>query len=92
MARSANHPFWSGDDRRLHYLPTTPSTEFRNVVRAHRFNAESGCPEGESFVVFSSPEMVIPTVMTGTSPVATADQLILILGDFRGDIWMIDVA
>jgi Tol biopolymer transport system component len=89
--RSASHPFWSVDGRLLYYLPTTPSPEIRGVVRARRFSVDSGQPEGESFVAFSSNEMVVPAQVTGTAPIATADQIIFVLGDFRGDIWMMDL-
>jgi hypothetical protein len=27
----------------------------------------------------------------GTAPIATPDQIIFVLGDFRGDIWMMDI-
>jgi hypothetical protein len=27
----------------------------------------------------------------GTAPIATPDQIILVLGDFRGDVWMMDL-
>jgi Tol biopolymer transport system component len=82
---AASHPFWSADGRFLYYLPTTPSIELRSVVRAREL------PDGDTFVAFESNEMVVPTMLTGTAPVATADQIIFVLGDFRGDIWMMDL-
>ena len=33
VERGASHPFWSADGAFLYYLPTTPSTEFRSIVR-----------------------------------------------------------
>lgn len=32
--------------------------------------------------------MVMPACLRGTAPIATPDQIILVLGDFRGDIWL----
>ena len=33
----------------------------------------------------------MPTYLTGTAPIATPDEIILVLGDFRGDIWLMDL-
>jgi Tol biopolymer transport system component len=89
--RSASHPFWSADGRFVYYLPTIPTSEFRNVVRARHFDSASIDTLGEAFTAFMSTEMVVPTTMAGTAPVATADQVIFVLGDFRGDVWMMDL-
>ena len=92
VERSASHPFWSVDGSLLYYLPTVPSTEFRNLVRARRFDAATGVPSGESFTVLTLTEMIVPASMAGTAPVATPDQIVFVLGDFRGDVWMMDLA
>ena len=91
VERSASHPFWSADGDLLYYLPTTPSVELRNTVRARRFDRSSGRPNGDAFTVFSSTEMVVPAMITGVAPIATADRIIFVLGDFRGDIWTLDL-
>lgn len=88
--RPASHPFWSADGSLLYYLATTPSSELRNVVRARRFDPAAGVPLGDPVAAFTSTEMVVPTMITGTAPVATRDQIIFVLGDFRGDVRMID--
>jgi len=88
---SASHPFWSADGTLLYYLPTIPSTDFRTVVRARRFDATAALSLGEPFTAFTSSEMVVPASMSGMTPVATRDRLILVLGDFRGDVWMLDL-
>jgi Tol biopolymer transport system component len=92
VERSASHPFWSADGALLYYLPTTPSAELRNTVRARRFDHSSGQPDSDAFTAFTSTEMVVPAIITGVAPVATADQIIFVLGDFRGDIWTMDLA
>jgi Tol biopolymer transport system component len=89
--RPSSHPFWSADGSILYYLPTTPSSELRNVVRASRFDATAGAPSGDPFTAFMSAEMVVPANITATAPVATRDGIIFVLGDFRGDVWMMDL-
>jgi Tol biopolymer transport system component len=90
--RSASHPFWSADGSLLYYLPTVPSTEFRNVVRARRFDSTSGLPSGEAFTALALTEMIVPAAMAGTAPIATRDRLIFVLGDFRGDVWLMEIS
>ncbi len=41
--------------------------------------------------VYASHEMMMPAYLPGTAPVATPDQIILVLGDFRGDVWLMDL-
>jgi Tol biopolymer transport system component len=90
--RSATHAFWSVDGDVLYYVPTTPSMEFRNVVRARRFaTTANDVTLGDPFTAFSTSEMVMPAASNAMTPVATRDQLIFVLGDFRGDVWMMDV-
>lgn len=91
VQRSASHPFWSADGSLLYYLPTIPSAELRNVVKARRVDPDTGHPTGDEFTAFSSNEVVIPVMITGASPVATGEQIIFVLGDFRGDVWTIDL-
>jgi Tol biopolymer transport system component len=89
--RAASHPFWSTDGRLLYYMPTGTNPLIRSAVRARRFGA-SGLLEGESIAVYASTEMSMPGYLPGTAPIATPDEIILVLGDFRGDIWIMDVA
>ena len=92
VERSASHPFWSADGDFLYYLPTTPSAEFRNVVRARRFTVTNEAVTlGDPFTAFASSEMVLPAASNAITPVATRDALLFVLGDFRGDVWMMDV-
>jgi Tol biopolymer transport system component len=89
--RSASHPFWSADGRLLYYLPTGANAPIRSAVRARQFSRLSGLPEGEPFAVYASSEMLMPAFISGTAPVATSAQIIFVLGDFRGDIWTMDL-
>ena len=88
--RAASHPFWPADGRLIYYTPTGTNPLVRSAVRACRF-AASGCVDGEPFPVYASTEMLMPTYLTGTAPIATPDEIILVLGDFRGDIWLMDL-
>ena len=47
--------------------------------------------EGESMAVYAASEMAMPAFLAGTAPVATSDQIIFVLGDFRGDVWLMEL-
>jgi hypothetical protein len=34
---------------------------------------------------------MMPGYIPGTAPVATPDQIILVLGDFSGDVWLMEL-
>lgn len=88
---SASHPFWSRDGQLLYYLALTPNSDIRGVVRARHISVTSGRPEGEPVHVLSLNEMVVPAALAGTTPIVAPDQIIFVLGDFRGDIWMMEL-
>jgi Tol biopolymer transport system component len=90
--RSASHPFWSADGRLLYYTPTGTNPLVRSAVRARHFASASGLVEGAPIAVYASNEMLMPAYLPGTAPIATPDQIILVLGDFRGDIWLMELA
>lgn len=90
VERSATHPFWSADGRLLFYAPVGTNPLVRNVIRARRFAPESG-PTGEPVAVYASSEMAMPAYLPGTTPIATRDEIILVLGDYRGDVWLMDL-
>jgi Tol biopolymer transport system component len=89
--RSASHPFWSADGRLLYYTPTGTNPLVRSAVRARHFSSASELVDGEPMAVYSSHEMLMPAYLPGTAPIATPDQIILVLGDFRGDIWLMEL-
>jgi Tol biopolymer transport system component len=88
---AASHPFWSRDGQLLYYLALTPNSDIRGAVRARHVSVASGRPKGEPVQVLTLNEMVVPAAVTGTTPIVAPDQIILVLGDFRGDIWMMDL-
>jgi Tol biopolymer transport system component len=88
--RSASHPFWSADGTILYYTPTGTVPMVRSAVRGRRFGSETGAL-GQPLAVYGSSEMLIPAYLPGTAPIATPDQIILVLGDFRGDVWLLDL-
>lgn len=87
----ATHPFWSWADRLVYYLPTTPTREFRTVVCARHFIPSSGEAHGDAFVAVSLTEALVATQVPGTTPVVTQDQMLLVLADISGDIWIMDL-
>jgi len=89
--RSASHPFWSADGRFLYYTPTGRNPLVRSAVRARRFASASGLVEGEPIAVYASTEMLMPAYLPGTAAIATPDEIILVLGDFRGDVWVMEL-
>ena len=89
--RSASHPFWSAEWRLLYYTPTGTNPLIRSAVRARHFASVSGLVEGEPIAVYASNEMVMPAYLPGTAPIATPGQIIFVLGDFRGDVWLMDL-
>jgi hypothetical protein len=89
--RAASHPFWSADGRLLYYTPTGTNPMIRSAVRARHFTSEAGLVQGEPIAVYASVEMVMPAYLPGTAPIATPDQIILVLGDFRGDVWLMEL-
>jgi hypothetical protein len=84
--RAASHPFWSADGRLLYYTPTGTNPLVRSAIRARPI-AASG-PADEPFAAYSSADMLMPAYFAGTAPLATPDQIVLVLGDFRGDVWI----
>jgi hypothetical protein len=75
----------------LYYTPTGTNPLVRSAVRARRFASVAGLVEGEPIEVYASSEMMIPAYLPGSAPIATPDQIILVLGDFRGDIWLMEL-
>ena len=91
ISEAASHPFWSRDGSRLYYLPTFPNTDIRSRVFARGFDTSTGRVTSEATEVLTLREMIVPAMMTGTVPIVAPDQIIFVLGDFRGDVWIRDV-
>jgi hypothetical protein len=89
--RAATHPFWSADGRLLYYTRAGMNPLIRSVIHARPVTSESRQVAGEPIAVYASTEMLMPAYLPGTAPIATPDQIILVLGDFRGDIWLMEL-
>jgi Tol biopolymer transport system component len=89
--RSASHPFWSAAGTILYYAPTGTIPMVRSAVRGRRFATVTGELD-EPMAVYASSEMLMPAYLPGTAPIATPDEIILVLGDFRGDVWLMDLS
>ena len=87
----ASHPFWSHDGRLLYYLPTTPTVEIRNRVAARGFDPGDGRVGSEPVDVLRLSETIVPTLVSSVTPIVAGDQIVLMLGNYRGDVWMLDL-
>jgi Tol biopolymer transport system component len=89
--RFASHPFWSADGTILYYTPTGTIPMVRSAIRGRRFAPDTGAL-GALIEAYASTEMLMPAYLPGTAAIATPDQIIMVLGDFRGDIWLMDLS
>ena len=87
----ASHPFWSRDGCLLDYLATFPNIDIRSRVLARGFDPSAGHITSETTEVLTLGEMIVPAMVTGTAPIVAPDQIVFVLGDFRGDVWIRDV-
>jgi Tol biopolymer transport system component len=87
----ASHPFWSRDGRLLYYLPATPTVDIRNRVVARSFDPGDGSVGTQPFDVLALSEMIVPAMISTAAPIVAGDQIVFLLGNYRGDIWMMDV-
>jgi len=87
----ASHPFWSRDGRLLYYLPATPTVDIRNRVAARPFDPGDGSVGQERIDVLALSEMIVPAMIGAAAPIVAGDQIVFLLGNYRGDIWIMDV-
>ena len=87
----ASHPFWSRDGRVLYFLATFPNIDIRSRVLGRVFDPSTGHIASDTTEVLTLREMIVPAMVTGTAPIVAPDQIIFVLGNFRGDIWIRDV-
>ena len=87
----ASHPFWSRDGRVLYFLATFPNIDIRSRVLARGFDPSTGQIASDTSEVLTLGEMIVPAMVTGTAPIVAPGQIIFVLGDFRGDVWIRDV-
>jgi Tol biopolymer transport system component len=91
VEHAASHPFWSRDGRLLYYLPATPTIDIRNTVVARTFDPDDGRVGMETIDVLSLSETIVPTMITFAAPIVAGDQIVFLLGNYRGDIWMMNL-
>ena len=75
----------------LYYLATFPSIDIRSRVLARGFDPSTGQITSETTEVPRLGEMIVPAMVPGTAPIVAPDQIIFVLGNFRGDVWIRDV-
>lgn len=91
VATAASHPFWSRDGRLLYYLPTTPTVDIRNKVAARAFDSRDGHVDPDPIDVLTLSETIVPAMITSAAPIVAGDQIVFLLGNYRGDIWMMSL-
>jgi len=89
---AASHAFWSQDGRLLYYLPTTPTVDIRNKVAARVFDPDDGRIGADLVDVLTLSEMIVPAMVTSVAPIVADNQIVFLLGNYRGDIWMMNLA
>ena len=87
----ASHPFWSHDGRLLYYLPATPTVDIRNRVVARSFDPRDGSVGTQPIDVLALSEMIVPAMISTAAPIVAGDEIVFLLGNYRGDIWIMDV-
>ena len=91
IGERSSHPFWSRDGRLLYYLATFPNADIRSRILARGFETSTGRVEDKPADVLTLREMIVPAMVTGTAPIVAPDQIIFVLGDFRGDVWIREI-
>jgi Tol biopolymer transport system component len=91
VAAGASHAFWSRDGHLLYYLPTTPTVDIRNRVAARAFDAETGRVSPDDLEVLTLSETVVPAMIGAVTPIVAGEQIVFLLGNYRGDIWIRDI-
>ena len=88
---TASHPFWSRDGRLLYYLPTTPTVDIRSKVAGRTFDPRNGRVGAEPIDVLTLSETIVPALISAAAPIIAGDLIVFLLGNYRGDIWMLDL-
>lgn len=91
VAAGASHPFWSRNGRLLYYLPTTPTVDIRNRVAARAFDPDGGRVGSDQIDVLMLSEAIVPAMISAAAPIVAGGQIVFLLGNYRGDIWIRDI-
>jgi len=75
----------------LYYLPATPTVDIRNRVVARSFDPRDGSVGTQPIEVLSLSEMIVPAMISTAAPIVAGDEIVFLLGNYRGDIWIMDV-
>jgi hypothetical protein len=60
-------------------------------VAARVFDPHDGRVGAEAIEVLTLSETIVPTMVTSVAPIVAGDQIVFVLGNYRGDIWMLDL-
>ena len=89
--REGHHPAWSPDGRMIYFI--SGSGFGSQSIRARQFDPQAGVAAQEAVEVYRLEGTMVPALITsGAALLTTSDQIILTLGDFRGDVWTMDLS
>ena len=90
--RSSSHPFWSADGRFLYYTPTGTNPIIRSAsCAADRSRRHRGVRRASRSPCTRRRRWRCPRICRAPHRSRVPDQIIFVLGDFRGDIWLMDL-
>jgi hypothetical protein len=72
----------------LYYLPTTPTVDIRNRVAGRAFDLQNGRVGFDELDVLTLSETIVPALINAVAPIVAGDQMVLLLGNYRGDVWI----
>ena len=89
--REGHHPAWSPDGRMVYFI--SGSGFGSQSIRARQFDPQAGVAARNPIEVYRLEGTMVPALITSGAALLTAsDQIILTLGDFRGDVWTMDLS
>jgi hypothetical protein len=64
---------------------------FQAATDTRTFDPRDGRIGAEPIHVLTLSETIVPALISAAAPIVAGDQMIVLLGNYRGDIWITDV-
>jgi hypothetical protein len=68
-----------------------PDCRYPKQGPARAFDPRDGRVGADPIDVLSLSETIVPAMITAAAPIIAGDQIVFLLGNYRGDIWMLDL-